>query len=58
MLGPSVRKEKQKAILFSKGSTLYASYSDQCQMSLCNINSFSVGEVMRIKDLITKPEFR
>ena len=32
--------------------------SDQRQISLCNINTFSVSEVMRIKDMINKHEFR
>ena len=34
------------------------SNGDQCQISLCNINAFSVREVMRIKDMITRHEFR
>ena len=34
------------------------SNSDQRQNSLCNINAFSVGEVMRMKDMITQHEFR
>ena len=32
--------------------------SHQRQISLCNINAFSVREVMRIKDMITQLEFR
>ena len=34
------------------------SNSDQRQISLCNINAFSVREVTRIKDIITQHEFR
>ena len=34
------------------------SSSDQRPISLCNINAFSVREVMRIKDMITQHEFR
>ena len=34
------------------------SNSDQCQISLCNVNAFSVREVMRIKYAITQHEFR
>ena len=33
------------------------SNSDQSQNPLCNINAFSVREVMRIKDMITQHEF-
>ena len=36
---------------------LLRSNSDQRQSSLCNINVFSVTEVMRIKDIITLQEF-
>ena len=32
--------------------------SDKRQISLYNINAFSVREVMRIKDVITQHEFR
>ena len=34
------------------------SNSDQCQISLLNINAVSVREVMRIKDMISQHEFR
>ena len=34
------------------------SNSDQCQITLWNINAFSAKEVMRIKDMITEHEFR
>ena len=34
------------------------SNSDKRQIFLCNMNAFSVGEVMRIKDMITTREFR
>ena len=34
------------------------SNSGQRQISLCNTNTFSVREVMRIKDMITQLEFR
>ena len=34
------------------------SNSDQRQISLCNINAFSVRDVMRIKNVITQHEFR
>ena len=32
------------------------SNSDQCQISLCNINAFPAREVMKIKDMITQHE--
>ena len=31
--------------------------SDQHQISPCNINAYSIPEVMRIKDMITQGEF-
>ena len=31
---------------------------DQRQISLCNIHAFSVREVRRIKDVVTRHEFR
>ena len=37
---------------------ILSSNGDQRQVSLCNINAFSVREVMRIKVMITQHEFR
>ena len=36
---------------------LLSSNSDQRQISPCNINAYSIPEVMRIKDMITQGDF-
>ena len=37
--------------------TLKKPFSDQHQISPCNVNAYSTPEVMRIKDMITQAEF-
>ena len=41
-----------------KGNREVNPLRDQRQISLCNINTFSVREVVRIKDMISQHEFR
>ena len=48
---------KRSSVLFLAVNPL-RSNSEQRKTSFCNVNAFSVREVMRIKDMITQREFR
>ena len=50
-----IQKENWGNHAFVKDSqaTIKSPYSDQHQISSCNINAYSTPEVMRIKDMIT-----
>ena len=53
-------KHSKDGISFTFKVIVSSSFSsgDRRQISLCNINSLSVREVVRIKDIITQHEFR
>ena len=55
---PNDFKQRVRKVKGKQANNPLRTNSDQCQISLCNMNAFAVIQDMRMKDMITQQEFR